>query len=314
MKRFLCVCTLVALVFSMNGDMADGAGKTVAVFPFYDDSGYRGPWQLYRDVPEMLGDMLYDDYFTVIPMDSVFTALPGQKERSGLAKFFDIFRNKKHTQKIMSDLEILTYARKLRADYAITGIVDDFTYSRKGAGDVYIGGYKSYVAKVKVSHVRVLRVNDGVPLGTVEGESEQKERGLGLEIMGKPRRRDLEFYSLDSLDFGAKRFLGTLMGEAAVDALNKVQKEIRAIVTLPDTNWYAEKQFKIISVSDREVNINAGSADGVIPGDKFRVFTAESGILVGKINITSVWADHISKGEILEGREGIRLNDVIMPE
>jgi len=314
MKRIIVVVTLIACLFSMYGNIAVGAGKTIAVFPFYDDSGYRGPWLLYQEVPGMLGDMLYDEYFRVISMDSVLAVMPGHKKPTMISRFFSVFRNKKVRQKILTDLEMLTMARKMNADYAITGIVDNFNYSRKGAGDVLVGGYKSYVAKVKVSHVRVLRVTDGTPLGTVEGESEKTEKGLGLELFGKPRSRDLEFYSLDSLDYGSKRFLNTLMGEAAVEALNQVQKEIRAIITLPDTNWFSQKQFKIISISEGSVNVNAGSADGIKPGDKFRVFTSESGVLVGKINITSVWADHISKGEILEGRDEIRLNDVIMPE
>ena len=297
-----------------NEEIALSAGKSIVVLPFYDDSGYRGPWQLHNEVPEMLGDMLLDEYFNVIPMDTVMTALPKPPERGIISKFFDIFRNQKHKQKLMTDLEILTIARKLNTDYAITGIIEDFKFKRQGGGDVMIGGYKSYTAKVEFSHVRILRVTDGTPMGSVSGESEKNERGFGLELLGKPRKRDLEFYSLDSLDFGSKRFLSSLMGETTVDALNKVQKEIRAIITLPDTSWYAEKQFKIISVSEGIVNINAGSADGIKPGDKFRVFTPESGILVGKINITTVWADHISKAEILEGKDEIRSGDIIMPE
>ena len=295
-------------------DLAVGAGKRVVILPFYDDSGYRGPWQLHYEVPEMLGDMIIDDYFYVVPMDSVIEAMVTKKKKSTLTKFFNLFRNIKVEQKLLSDLEVVTVGRKFDADYAIFGIIDEFKFKRQGAGDVIIGGYKSYQAKVELNGVRVLRVSDGTPLGTVRGVAEKNERGLGLEIMGKPRKRDLEFYSLDSLDFRSKRFLNTLMGQATIEALNKVQKEVRAIITLPDTAWYAEKKFRVVSSSDGIISINAGSADGIRAGDKFRVFASESGILVGKINVTTVWADHLSKAEVLEGRDAIRDDDVIMPE
>ncbi len=314
MRKIFIIFTLFMLLAAANEDIVISAGKSIVILPFYDDSGYRGPWQLHNEVPEMLGDMLLDDYFNVISMDTVLAALPKPPEKGMFGKFIDIFRNRKHKQKIMTDLEVLTIARKLNSDYAITGIIEDFKYRRTGGGDVMIGGYKSYTSKVELSHVRVLRVVDGTSLGSVDGEAERNERGLGLELLGKPRKRDLEFYSLDSLDFGSKRFLSSLMGETTVDALNKVQKEIRAIITLPDTSWFTEKKFKVISMDGGIVNINAGSSDGIKPGDIFRVFTPESGVLVGKLRITLVWADHISKSEIIEGKDEIRSGDIIMPE
>jgi len=313
MRKIILLFIMIVLPFVTSVDFALGAGKTIAVLPFYDDSGYRGPWELYTEVPTMLGDMLMDKYFYVVPMDSVMQAMPKPKKRSAIYKFIDIFRNKRTKQKLLSDLEILSIARKLNVDYAIMGIIDEFSYRRTGGGDVIIGGYKSYTAKVELNQVRVLRVADGTPMGSVSGDSDKNEKGLGLELLGKPRKRDLEFYSLDSLDFGSKGFLATLMGEATVDALNKVQKEIRAIITLPDTSWYAEKKFKVISVDGGIVNIDAGASDGIRPGDRFNVYTSESSVLVGRINVIQIWSDHVSKAEILEGRDEIRTDDFIMP-
>ncbi|MFC1650143.1 hypothetical protein ACFL2X_01095 [Candidatus Latescibacterota bacterium] len=314
MKKWILLFTLVMISLTSMENLAISAGKRIVVLPFYDDSGYRGPWVLSKEVPEMLGDMLMDDYFYVVPMDSVLESLPKPPEKSLLMKFLGLFSNRKSDQKIMSDLEVVSIARKLNSDYAITGILDDFKFRRQGGGDVLIGGYKSYTTNVSLSHVRVLRVVDASPLGTIQGQADNKESGLGLELLGKPRERDIEFYSLDSLDFGSKRFLSTLMGMTAVEALNKVQREIRAVLTLPDTSFYAEKKFKIISSNNGIVSIDAGSSDGIKPGDRFRVFASESGILVGKINITEVWADHMSKGEIIEGRDEVRTGDMIMPE
>lgn len=314
MKKPILFFTIIMLLWTIKGDISVSAGKSIAVLPFYDDSGYRGPWELHTEIPEMLGDMIMDKYFYVVPMDTVLQKMPKPKEKSAISKFIDLFRNKRYKQKILTDLEILGIARKLNVDYVITGIVEKYLFRRTGGGDIIIGGYKSYTARVELNHVRVLRVADGTPLGSVSGDADKNERGLGLELLGKPRKRDLEFYSLDSLDFGSKRFLGTLLGETTVEALNKVQKEIRAIITLPDTSWYAEKKFKVISVDGGIVNIDAGSADGIKPGDRFYVYISESSVLVGKINIIQVWSGHVSKAEILEGKDEVRSGDVIMPE
>jgi hypothetical protein len=314
MKRFAVLLLLLPALFVLTANSASAAGKTIVVLPFYDDSGYRGPWELYQEVPEMLGDMLYDDYFTVVPMDTVLSYMTNEKEPGIFLKFINLFRNEHHKFKILSDLEAVTIAEKMRADYAITGIIENFSFRRTGGGQMVVGGYKSYTSKVELSNVRVIRVLDGTPLGTIAGEAEKNDRGWGLELLGKPRERDLEFYSLDSLDFGSKRFLGTLLGVTTVEALNKVHTELRAILALPDTGYFAEKKFKILSVDAGAVNIDAGSADGVKPGDQFRVFTVDSGVLVGKINITQLWSEHLSKAEIIDGRDEIRTGDVIMPD
>ncbi|HDY88192.1 MAG TPA: hypothetical protein ENH82_08780 [bacterium] len=168
--------------------------------------------------------------------------------------------------------------------------------------------------RVKIEQVRVLRVSDGRPLGTVRGEEEKTTRGVGLELFGKPRKMDMEFYGLDSLDFGSKRFLGTLMGQTTVEALNKVHKELRGIIARPDSNWYSAQKFKILSAETGMAAINAGKADGIAPGDRFNVYAVESGVLVGKINVITVWSDHVSQTQIITGQETIRPGDKIMPE
>jgi hypothetical protein len=315
MKRFFLVVTVLMTIFTVMQPQAAGTGKTVMFMPFYDESGYRGPWMLRYEIPIMIGDMLGDAYYSIVPMDSVRAHMEKPRKKSLLFQFLSIFMNKKERQRVLSDSEVLTIARQVGADIAITGIIDDFTYKRIGGGEPLIGGYKYYNAKVTLDQVKILNVTTGRQMGKlIHGEDSKTEKGLGLELFGKERRRDMEFYSLDSLDFGSKRFLATLMGQATVEALNKINREIRAVITLPDTNWYSYKKFRVILIEGSVVTINAGSIDGVKPGDRFRVYTSDSGIPVGKINVTTVWSDRISKAEILEGRDEIRMNDVIMPD
>ena len=314
MRKTITFCTFILVLFTVFVQDAASYNRRIVVLPFYDESGYRGPWKISVEVPIMLGDMLMDDYYYVVSMDSVLTVVgPQSKSKNIFLRFFRIFSNRGNRQKILTDSEIISVGRKFDADYVIIGTVEKFTYKRSGGGEPMIGGYKSYTAQVQVDQVRMLNVSNGTVLATVKGEDSKNTRGLGLELFGKPRRLDLEFYSLDSLDFGSKRFLNTLLGQATVEALNNAQKDIKNALTQPDNEWFKEKKFKVLSIENGIVTVNAGSADGLSEGDKFNIYAPESDALVGRINITTVWSDHISKGEILSGKDEIRPNDYILP-
>ncbi|MBN1291388.1 MAG: hypothetical protein JXB48_06070 [Candidatus Latescibacteria bacterium] len=314
MRKILILGTIITVLFSGIAPQAQNTGKQIVLLPFYDESGYRGPWKLRYEVPIMLGDMLVDEYFNIVEMDSVLSVMGPPPKKGIFGKFFGLFTNTKDKQKVLTDNEILSISRQVGADYAIIGTVKEFKYNRQGGGEPMIGGYKSYTANVKVEQVRVIQVSNGTVLATVTGEDKKNSRGLGLELFGKPRRLDLEFYSLDSLDFGSKRYLNTLLGQATIEALNNAQKEIRSAITQPDNEWFKEKKFIIMSVETGAVSINAGSGDGIKAGDIFRVYATESEALVGKIRVTSVWSDHISRAEIMDGQDEIRPNDYILPD
>jgi len=316
MRKSISVLTVLLLCFAVLEPQANGLGKRVVFMPFFDESGYKRQWDLPYEIPEMIGDLLggADDYFYVVPMDSVKALVYKPEKRNIFSKFIGLFVNQKRKQQIFTDGEILSAARSLDGDYVITGVITDFNFGRWGGVEPMIGGYKSYKASVSVDQVRILKVSDGRPLGTVRGEETKKGGGLGLTLLGKPSRLDLEMYSLDSLEFGSKRFLSTLLGQTAVEALNKVNKEIRAVIAKPDSSWFSLKKFKVVTIDKSVVFINAGAVDGVSSGDIYNVFAAESGILVGKINIIEVMSDHMSRGEILEGKDEIRREDFIRPE
>jgi len=316
MKKSILFITLVLLAAAAVEPQGQVTGRRVVFMPFYDESGYRGPWDLGYSIPEMLGDMLggTDDYFEVVPMDSVRAQMPKPPEENLIKKFFGLFRNKKKTQRVLTDSEVLAIARRLDGDIVITGLIDNFNMRRFKGVEPMVGGYGSYKTEVSIDQVRILRTSDGRPLGTVRGEESKTTRGLGLELFGKPRQMDLEFLSMDSLDFGSKRFLGTMWGQTTIEALNKVHKEIRAVITRPDSSWYLTKKFKVISIDAGNAIINAGSADGVNAGDRFSVFASESGVRVGQLSVITVWSDHVARCEILQGQDEIRPDDYLLPE
>ena len=315
MRKIILAVTVLLLFVAAVQPGGAGSGKRIVLMPFYDESGYRGPWVLRNEVPEMLGDMLMDDYYRIVPMDSVIALMEQPKKPGTLRKFFSLFRNRKDRQKVLTDGDVLSVARQLDGDIVVTGFVEGFTYRHVGGVDPMIGGYRSYSAKVKLDQVRILNVANGQQMGRADsGEAEKTDRGVSIELLGKENARTTEFYGLDSLDFGSKAFLSSLIGQATVEALNKVQKDLRAVISLPDTNWYSYKKFRVLLVEQGIATINAGSGDGVKAGDRFRVYTSESGVPVGKITVTTVWGDHISKAEITDGRDEIRQNDIIMPD
>ena len=264
----------------------------------------------------MLGDMLggTDDYFKVVPMDSVRAQLPKPPPKNLLKKFFGLFLNKKKTLRVMTDSEVLAIARRLDGDIVITGLIDNFNMRRFKGVEPMVGGYGSYKTEVSIDQVRILRTSDGRPMGTVRGKETKTSRGLGLELFGKPRQMDLEFLSMDSLDFGSKRFIGSMWGQTTIEALNKVHKEIRAVIARPDSSWYLSKKFKVISIDAGNAIINAGSADGINAGDRFSVFASESDVRVGQISVITVWSDHVARCEILQGQDEIRPDDYLLPE
>ena len=316
MKKIFAIAALAIILTGAVTTQSQIMGKRVAFLPFYDESEYIGPWNLSVDVPTMLGDMLggADDYFEIVPMEEIQASLPQKKKKNAIKKFFKLFSNQRREQVTLTDSQILDVARKVKADLVVTGLIKDFNMKRSGAGEPMIGGYKRYTTAVVLEQVRVLRTSDGRPLGTVHGEEKKTTQGLGLELFGKPRQMDVEFVSMDSLDFGSKRFLNTMWGQTTVEALNKVHQELRTVIARPDSGWFASKKFKVLSIDGGNPIINAGTDDSVSPGDVFSVYASDSDVRVGKIRVLTVWAAHIARCEFLDGKDTVRPDDYIMPQ
>ena len=118
MRKIIAALTVVLLFFAIFSENADSYGKRIILLPFYDESGYRGPWQIHNEVPIMLGDMLMDDYYFVVDLDSVINIMgPPPKPKSIFSKFINLFANRKNKQKIaaVEEKEVEEDFRKERA-------------------------------------------------------------------------------------------------------------------------------------------------------------------------------------------------------
>ena len=316
MKKVLfvaCIFIVMLTIFMVTGTAH--AEKVVALFPFVDESGYRGPWDLTNGLPRALGFQLDSEYFIVIPYDTCLAMLPKtEKKKRLLSKMLSQFSNKKEITRI-PDSDILEAARKLKADLAIIAVVKDYNYSRFKAGSPLIGGYGSYKAQIELNPLRIIRVIDGKVIDEVKISSNERERGLGLQLLGKPRQSDLEFVNLDKMDFGSREFYETLIGLVTLNTMKKAVVEIRNTVARPDMSRFKDRKIYILNLdrTKMQVHINVGLDDAIEQGMKFGVFT-EDGVKVGRIIVTQILAAQLSLAEIIEGTVNIRKSDLLRPE
>ncbi len=231
-----------------------------------------------------------------------------------LTRMWSPFSNKKEITRL-PDSDILEAARKLKADLAIIAVIKDFNYRRFKAGSPLIGGYGSYKAQVELNPLRVIRVIDGKVIDEVKLISNERERGLGLELLGKPRQKDLEFISLDKMDFGSREFYKTMIGFVTLNIMKKAVLEIRNTVARPDISRFKDRQISILNLdrTKMQVHINIGLDDAIEQGMKFGVFT-EDGVKVGRIIVTQILAAQLSLAEIIEGAVNIRKGDFLRLE
>ena len=263
--------------------------RRIAILPFEDRSGFRGKWELDREIPALWGQILaQDSSFVIIPFDSV-EVLIGEKR----AETLDARR-------------VSQIGRALNAGFLVAGTVEDYNLSRLSVGDLNLGGYKSYSASVKLGDVRAFRASDGVGLGRIGSEKKVTDRELGLDLFG-PRERDREFFHLDAIVFGSDRFRNTVIGAVTVQVLEELTEKLKGLIALPPLP--PDLAPALLSVQGETGYIDVGSRDGVVVGHTFEVYAPEehtdTDTIVGKVRVTTVVGAHLSKVRILSGSERI---------
>jgi hypothetical protein len=114
-------------------------------------------------------------------------------------------------QKNIDAEQAFAAGQMLEADLIILGTLRDLNLERLSVGDPLLGGYKSYsgVADIQLD---VMRVGDRSSMSILESKQESVDRGLGLDLLGKPRDQDLQFVNLGKIVFGSEDFKGTAIG------------------------------------------------------------------------------------------------------
>lgn len=267
----------------------------LAVLPFDNRSKFRkGIWALEWDMATMLSRRMADHpLWQVIPIGAVGEAARGH---GGAVD------------------ELLAIGRRLQADFIVRGVLEDYNMERLAVGDPLLGGYKSYKGTAKMS-LDAWRVEDGQYLGSMATLQEPVDRGLGLDLLGKPREQDLQFVNLKGMVFGSEEFLGTAIGQATTMALDDLIAQLAEAVQ-PGQLMLQGDPGKILSVHGDEIYINLGSENGLYNGFRFEVFPGpgrHGGRLerVGVIEVEEVIGNRLSSVRVLQGKEQIEAGDLL---
>ena len=190
-----------------------------------------------------------------------------------------------------------------------------------GAGAV-VGGYKSENKAVVVLNYRIVDVetSETVATGEARGESKRTSKGFGAALLAGGALVG------GAVNMTSSNFGETIIGEATMDAVNKLADQIRTgTVTGGATDRTADLDARVADVSGQTITINAGSAAGLQVGQTFTVYhkgkeikdPASGEVLdvqttaIGRITITSV-RERIATGSY-NGSAAAVLGDVVRP-
>jgi len=253
----------------------------VVVAPFYEDAGFRDDvFDLPRDLPRMLEPLLAArDICRVVPAAAVEVAVAGRDHRWV----------ESHQQEL-SDM--------LMADFLVVGALHTYKFERLHVGNPLVAGYKSYVGTVELS----ARMFGGSPLGligSVQITRESQNRGLGLDLLGKPREGDEQFNRLEHMRFDSDEFRATALGEATVQALQQLATELDQLLR-PGELTDLDEEPQILSVFGDEVFINLGHTHGVRLGYRFTV-SGSAHVDPPVVEVRDVISDNVSRVVALRG-------------
>jgi curli biogenesis system outer membrane secretion channel CsgG len=174
-----------------------------------------------------------------------------------------------------------------------------------GAGGV-AGGYKADGKAVVVLDYRIVDVetSEVIASGEARGESKRTSKGFGAGLL-------VGLVGVGgAVDMSSSNFGETIIGEATMDAVNKLSEQIKTVSLSGGAGDRTDDlDARVADVSGNVITINAGSAAGLQPGQTFTVYhkgkeikdPATGEVLdvqttpIGQLTITSV-RDRISSG------------------
>ena len=272
----------------------------VAVLPFHSRSSFPSDiWDLELGMATMLSArMAGHPEWHVVPFPAVADVIGSSSARD--------------------PTRLVEAGRVLQADVMVVGTIEKYDVGRFSVGDPLLGGYKSYTGIAHLA-LRVLRVTDGQDLGMVETRQEVVDRGMGLDLLGRPRDQDLQFTGLRTIGFGTEEFEAIPIGRATAQALDDLVEQLAPLLrpTQPQLEGVTPE---ILSAHGSEVFINVGSQNGIHPGCRFEVFagparTSSSQLdgqeRLGLIEVEEVVAARLSRVSVIEAKETMRAGDIL---
>ena len=290
-------------------DSTVALAQTLLFVPFKDHSKYKGPWDIYSQLPRGLSDTLQSyEFFRTIPIDSVLVRLKGREFKGRIAPEKALF-----------------WGRELNADYVILGEIEDLSMKRFRA-TVPIGGYRSYQGLASVT-LKLFKVIDGRSHGEVRGDGETDEKKYGITNPAAFVKFEKEYLLLGEVEWGSDEFHQTLLGQATGLCLQNLAAELANLIRPPPELTVSEP--KIIDIDGARAYINIGLAEGIQNGDKFGVWDEgreltdpETGVFLGRalsrrvgvLQVEQVLGDRLSLVKILAGQEQIQKGYLVRAE
>ena len=270
----------------------------VAVFPFEDDSGFPDDiWDLENDMARLLSaEMASQRLWHIVPYDAVVDAV--QKPEGGEGE------------------AVYESARLLRADVVLLGTLLDLNMERLSVGDPLLGGYKSYKGLAEIE-LKVVRVEERSTIANVYSKRDRTDRGLGLDLLGKPRAQDRQFVDLGEMAFGSVEFRATGIGLAVMAVMGELVEKLGGTLR-PRGLLLADGQAEVLSAHGGEIFINIGSENGVYKGQRFEILPApdrvrsdnlEGGTRLSVVQVQDIIGARVSRVRALYGAERIAPGD-----
>jgi hypothetical protein len=224
----------------------------IAVLPFDGKSGFRdGVWDLRNEPARLLADEMERSVaWRVVPYAAVVEVVGAPPRRW----------EEQHVRQIIDALE---------ADMVLTGDLLDYNMERMTVGDPLIGGYKAYKGTAELE-VQLIRA-DNQRIGNAHSQQESLDRGVALDLLGKPREQDRQFAGLGQMEYGSKEFRSTAIGQATIAAMDEVIQQL-AQLARPQGIQVSSGAAQILSVLGDELFVNVGSENGVHKGYRFAVY------------------------------------------
>jgi curli biogenesis system outer membrane secretion channel CsgG len=137
-----------------------------------------------------------------------------------------------------------------------------------GAGGV-AGGYKADGKAVVVLDYRIVDVetSEVVASGEARGESKRTSKGGGVAFLAGG------VFGGGGINMASSNFAETIIGEATMDAVNKLSAEISTVnLNGGAGDRTADLDARVADVSGNIITINAGSGAGLAAGQTFTVY------------------------------------------
>ena len=273
----------------------------IAVLPVADVSGFRDDiWDLEMEIAHLLSHTMEGEpHWRVVPHGAVADVVS--------------------TYRQLTREEVLESGRMLESDLVVSGKIVDYDMKRTSVGDPFVGGYKSYTGIIDVQLI-LLHVADGGEIGRANARKETVDRGLGLDLLGKPRDQDVQLMELEKMEFGSAEFRATPLGQVTDYAVEELVAELAKLVS-PSSLKLGDEPAKILSKYQEEVYVNLGSENGLQVGYRLEVFPGPQRIRVadhdsqriGVVEVIDVVGSRLAKVKVLDGYYAIEADDRIRP-